>query len=98
MSIQTDTVGRNVLIIAFIINLIMITADLTYGLMMNSAALFAASLNNEAAFIIKPYVRSAVIIIRFIIKAIINTLRPAVSVFMLILIIYLNLTLLIDQL
>ena len=31
MSIQTDTVGRNVLVIAFIINLIMMTTDLTYG-------------------------------------------------------------------
>ena len=46
MSIQTDTVGRNVLIIAFIINLIMITADLTYGLMMNSASLLSDAANN----------------------------------------------------
>mgnify|MGYP003322561829 CR=1 FL=1 len=46
MSIQTDTVGRNVLVIAFIINLIMITADLTYGLMMNSASLLSDAANN----------------------------------------------------
>ena len=46
MSIQTDTVGSNVLIIAFIINLIMITADLTYGLMMNSASLLSDAANN----------------------------------------------------
>ena len=46
MSIQTDTVGRNVLIIAFSINLIMITADLTYGLMMNSASLLSDAANN----------------------------------------------------
>ena len=47
MSIQTDTVGRNVLIIAFIINLIMITTDLTYGLMMNSASLLSDAANNS---------------------------------------------------
>jgi len=46
MSTRTDTVGRNVLIIAFIINLIMITADLTYGLMMNSASLLSDAANN----------------------------------------------------
>ena len=46
MSIRTDTVGRNVLIIAFIINLIMITADLAYGLMMNSASLLSDAANN----------------------------------------------------
>ena len=46
MSVHTDTVGRNVLIIAFIINLIMITADLTYGLMMNSASLLSDAANN----------------------------------------------------
>ena len=46
MSIRTDTVGRNVLIIAFIINLIMITADLTYGLMMNSASLLGDAASN----------------------------------------------------
>ena len=53
MSIRTDTVGRNVLIIAFIINLIMITADLTYGLMMNSASLLSDAANNAGdAFIL----------------------------------------------
>ncbi len=46
MSIQTDSVGRNALIIAFIINLIMITADLAYGLMMNSASLLSDAANN----------------------------------------------------
>ena len=46
MSIQTYSVGRNVLVIAFIINLIMITADLTYGLMMNSASLLSDAANN----------------------------------------------------
>jgi len=62
-----------------------------------SPELLAASLSNEAEFIIKPYVRSAVIIIRFIIKAMISALRPSVSVCMLILIVCLNLTLLKDQ-
>ena len=53
MSIQTDTVGRNVLVIAFIINLIMITVDLTYGLMMNSASLLSDAANNAGdAFIL----------------------------------------------
>ena len=53
MSVHTDTVGRNVLIIAFIINLIMITADLTYGLMMNSASLLSDAANNAGdAFIL----------------------------------------------
>ena len=47
MSIQTDTVGRNVLVIAFIINLIMMTTDLTYGLMMNSASLLSDAANNS---------------------------------------------------
>ena len=47
MSTQTDTLGRNALIIAFIINLIMITADLTYGLMMNSASLLSDAANNS---------------------------------------------------
>ena len=44
---QTDTLGRNALIIAFIINLVMITADLTYGLMMNSATLLSDAANNS---------------------------------------------------
>ena len=47
MSTQTDTLGRNALIIAFMINLIMITADLTYGLMMNSASLLSDAANNS---------------------------------------------------
>ncbi len=46
MSIQTDKVGRKVLITAFIINLVMITADLAYGLMMNSASLLSDAANN----------------------------------------------------
>jgi len=53
MSIQADTLGRNALIIAFVINLIMITADLTYGLMMNSASLLSDAANNSGdAFIL----------------------------------------------
>ena len=53
MSIQTDAVGRNVLITAFVINLIMITVDLTYGLMMNSASLLSDAANNAGdAFIL----------------------------------------------
>ena len=47
MSIQTDTLGRNSLIIAFFINLIMLTTDLTYGLMMNSASLLSDAANNS---------------------------------------------------
>tara|TARA_B100002003_G_C14021481_1_gene492574 strand:- start:259 stop:858 length:600 start_codon:yes stop_codon:yes gene_type:complete len=47
MSIQTDTLGRNSLIIAFFINLIMLTADLTYGLLMNSASLLSDAANNS---------------------------------------------------
>jgi len=47
MSTQTDKLGRNALIIAFVINLIMLTADLTYGLMMNSAALLSDAANNS---------------------------------------------------
>ena len=47
MSIKTDSLGRNALIIAFIINLIMLTADLTYGLMMNSAALLGDAASNS---------------------------------------------------
>ena len=53
MSTHTDTLGRNALIIAFIINLIMLTADLTYGLMMNSASLLSDAANNSGdAFIL----------------------------------------------
>ena len=47
MSTHTDTLGRNALIIAFIINLIMLTADLTYGLMMNSASLLGDAASNS---------------------------------------------------
>ena len=47
MSAQTDKLGRNALIIAFVINLIMLTADLTYGLMMNSASLLSDAANNS---------------------------------------------------
>jgi len=53
MSTNTDILGRKALIIAFIINLIMITADLTYGLMMNSASLLSDAANNAGdAFIL----------------------------------------------
>ena len=53
MSTHTDTLGRNALIIAFIINLIMLIADLTYGLMMNSASLLSDAANNSGdAFIL----------------------------------------------
>ena len=53
MNAHTDTLGRNALIIAFIINLIMLTADLFYGLMMNSASLLSDAANNSGdAFIL----------------------------------------------
>ena len=53
MSTRTDTLGRNALIIAVIINLIMITADLIYGLIMNSASLLSDAANNSGdAFIL----------------------------------------------
>ena len=53
MSAHTDTLGRNALIVAFIINLIMLTADLTYGLRMNSASLLSDAANNSGdAFIL----------------------------------------------
>ena len=53
MSTHTDTLGRNALIFAFIINIIMITADLAYGLMMNSASLLSDAANNSGdAFIL----------------------------------------------
>jgi len=53
MSAHTDTLGRNALILAFIINLIMLTADLTFGLMMNSASLLSDAANNSGdAFIL----------------------------------------------
>jgi len=44
---HTDKLGRNSLIIAFIINLIMLTVDLAYGLMMNSASLLSDAANNS---------------------------------------------------
>ena len=47
MSTHTDSLGRNALIIAFIINLIMLTADLTFGLLMNSAALLGDAASNS---------------------------------------------------
>ena len=53
MSTHTDTLGRTALIIAFIINVIMLTADLIYGLMMNSASLLSDAANNSGdAFIL----------------------------------------------
>ncbi len=52
MQPQTNNLGRNSLILAFIINIIMIGADLTYGLMMNSASLLGDAANNSGdAFI-----------------------------------------------
>ena len=45
MTTQTDTLGRNALIIAFTINLIMMTLDITYGLIMNSASLLSDAAN-----------------------------------------------------
>ena len=47
MSTHTDSLGRNALIIAFLINLIMVALDLTYGLMMNSASLLSDAANNS---------------------------------------------------
>ena len=53
MSIHTDSLGRNALIIAFLINLIMVALDLTYGLMMNSASLLSdAAINSGDVFIL----------------------------------------------
>ena len=53
MTTRTDTLGRNALIIAFIINLLMITADLIYGLIMSSASLLSDAANNSGdAFIL----------------------------------------------
>ena len=53
MNRHADTLGRNALIIAFIINLIMLTADLVYGLIMNSASLLSDAANNSGdAFIL----------------------------------------------
>ena len=47
MTTNTDTLGRNALVIAFIINLIMLTVDLIYGSMMNSASLLSDAANNS---------------------------------------------------
>ena len=47
MSTHTDSLGRNALIIAFLINLIMVALDLTYCLMMNSASLLSYAANNS---------------------------------------------------
>ena len=47
MSTHTDLLGRNALIIAFLINLIMVALDLTYGLIMNSASLLSDAANNS---------------------------------------------------
>ena len=53
MSTQTDSLGRNALITAFLINLIMMALDLTYGLIMNSASLLSDAANNSGdAFIL----------------------------------------------
>ena len=53
MSTHTDSLGRNALIIAFLINLIMFALDLTYGLIMNSASLLSDAANNSGdAFIL----------------------------------------------
>ena len=49
---HTNGLGRNALIFAFAINVIMIGADLFYGLMMNSASLLGDAANNSGdAFI-----------------------------------------------
>ena len=47
MSTHTDTLGKNSLIIAFFINLIMLSVDLLYGLMMNSASLLSDAASNS---------------------------------------------------
>ena len=47
MSTHTDKLGRNALIIAFTINLIMLAADLTYGLAMKSASLLSDAASNS---------------------------------------------------
>ena len=47
MSTHTDTLGKNSLIIAFFINLIMLSADLLFGLMMNSASLLSDAASNS---------------------------------------------------
>jgi len=47
MSTHTSSLGRNELIIAFIINFIMLTVDLFYGLLMHSASLLSDAANNS---------------------------------------------------
>ena len=47
MSTHTKSLGRNELIIAFIINIIMLTIDLIYGLSMHSASLLSDAANNS---------------------------------------------------
>jgi len=47
MGSHADALGRRALVIAFIINLIMMSVDLWYGLMMNSAALLSDAANNS---------------------------------------------------
>ena len=47
MSANTQLLGRNELIIAFIINFIMLTIDLIYGLMMHSASLLSDAASNS---------------------------------------------------
>ena len=47
MSTHADALGRRALIIAFIINLIMMSVDLWYGLMMKSASLLGDAANNS---------------------------------------------------
>jgi Co/Zn/Cd efflux system component len=47
MSTHADLLGRRALVIAFIINLVMMSVDLWYGLMMNSASLLGDAANNS---------------------------------------------------
>ena len=47
MSAHADLLGRRALVIAFVINLVMMTVDLWYGLMMNSASLLGDAANNS---------------------------------------------------
>jgi|TARA_B100000959_G_scaffold204879_1_gene214710 Co/Zn/Cd efflux system component len=47
VSTHADALGRRALIIAFIINLVMMSVDLWYGLMMKSASLLGDAANNS---------------------------------------------------
>ena len=47
MGTHADALGRRALVIAFIINLIMMSVDLWYGLMMKSASLLGDAANNS---------------------------------------------------